>query len=67
MTIEITPEDMAEALQKNPLAMEQAKVASLQRENAALKAVISQLTSNHKEPEEVIPPDAQMANAHELN
>lgn len=59
MTIEITPEDMAEALQKNPLAMEQAKVASLQRENAALKAMIEQLTSNHREPEGAIPEETQ--------
>jgi len=44
--VSISAEDMAEALQNNPLAMEQAKVAALLRENTTLKDEVEQLRGN---------------------
>ena len=41
--MEVTPQDMAIALQGNPLAMEQAKVVALLRENRDLSDTIESL------------------------
>lgn len=49
--INIELEDMVEALNQNPLAMEQAKVAALMRENTTLRAMIEQLEIDQKESE----------------
>lgn len=45
----IEPEDMVEALNQNPLAMEQAKVAALTRENIALRIETEQLKASQSE------------------
>ncbi len=43
-SVNITPEDMVKVLEQNPVAMEQAKVAALVRQNAALQAEVDRLT-----------------------
>lgn len=47
--VTIQPEDMAEALKQNPMAMEQAKVAALTRENSKLITLLERVTAEYPE------------------